>query len=336
MHRALALVLLAACTRSESAPPGTDPKAMTATTHTTRISELSPRRGATRLLLTKDRAVFLGRDHLTVTPLTDKGGSKLSIPIADAHALGMLGDDIVVGINATGKTALVRFAPGSTKGQSQGGILAVPNQGYGRIFATDKASEIFIGGPDAGLDRSRIDPDRIVPIQAVAWKADEQATFTSAGHGRVAFVQRDRIVRIGSDGTREEFKLSAFPIPAHLVAGPSDDTMWITEDKKLGLLELAHGEARVTRTVDLGALAFDLASGGDAAAVITATGNAAKMASELQVIGADGKLRWRAALPPNNPNMFVAASADRVAVQIGDELRAWNAKDGSPVALPAP
>ena len=333
MKRALALVFLAACTRSESAPPGPDPKAMTATTHTTRISELAPRRGASRLVLAKDRAAFLDRDRIVFTPLADK--PRVATPIADAHALGVLGADIVVATNALGKRALIRFAPGDTKGQPIAGIMSVPTTGYGGIFPGGKPNELFLGGPGIGLSRCRIDPDRVVPIQGVDWSAEEDATFTAAGRGRVAFAPSGAIVRIDGDGKREEFKLpAALPTPVHLAAGPNDDTMWFTGSDQLGVLELAHGEAHASKTVALGALAFALAAGGDVAAVITATGNAAKLTSELQVIGADGKLRWRAALPPNNPNLFVAASADRVAVQIGDELRVWNAKDGSSITLP--
>jgi len=55
------------------------------------------------------------------------------------------------------------------------------------------------------------------------------------------------------------------------------------------------------------------------------------MTSELLVIGGDGKIRWRAKLPANEPSLFVAASADHVAVEAGDALHAWRAKDGTAV-----
>ena len=332
--RTLVLAVLVACSRSESAP-GTDPKAMTPTTPTTRISELSPRRGATRLVVAKDRVAFLDRDRIVFTPLADK--PRVATPIADAHALGLVGDDVVVATTALGKSAIVRFAPGDTKGHPLDGIMAVPSTGYGSIFAAGKPNELFIGGPHTGLNRCRIDPDRVVPIQAVDWKADEDATFSSAGRGRVAFAQSGVIVRIGADGAREAFKLPAtLPTPVHLAPGPTDDSMWFTGRDELGLLELAHDEAKLVRTVALGALAFDLASAGDAAAVITAKGNAARFTSEIQVVGADGKVRWHAALPANAPNMFVAGSADRVAVALGNDLLVWNARDGAAIPLRAP
>jgi hypothetical protein len=250
-------------------------------------------------------------------------------PLADAHALGVLGDDVVVATNALGKKALVRFPPADPKGHRIDGIMSVPNTGYGSIFAAGKPTELYLGGPQIGLQRCRIDADRVVPIETVDWKADEDATFTTAGNGRVAFLANDEIVRLGPDATRATFHLpDAWVAPAHLAAGPTPGSMWVTQRDQLGLLALDAGHATVTRTVALGALAYRLASAGDFAAVVVASGHDAQLTSELLVIGGDGKIRWRAKLPPNTPEIDVAATADRVAVQVGDKLLAWTAKDG--------
>jgi len=315
------LAILIACSSSDGR---TEPNTMTPKTGT-RVSELAPQRGAPRLVLTKDRAAWLAGDHLVLTMLATK--QKTSVPLADAHAIGVLGDDIAVATNALGKRAIVRFAPGDAKGKSIEGVMAVPNTGYGSIFAGGKPNELYIGGPRIGINRCRID-DRVVPIQTVDWSADEDATFTAAGAGRVAFAQGDSIVRLGPDSAREAFK-SPIAAPVHLAAGPGD-AMWATEREELVLLALDHGQAKVTKTVPLGGVAYHLASAGDFAAVIVATGTAAKMTSELVVVCADGKIRWRAKLPANEPRLVVAANADRVAVQAGDELHVWRASDGTP------
>src|SRR5262249_49864803 len=172
MRRAMALAILIACSSSDGR---TEPNTMTPKTGT-RVSELSPQRGAPRLVLTKDRAAWLAGDHLVLTALATK--QKTSVPLADAHAVGVLGDDIAVATNALGKRAIVRFAPGDTKGKVIEGVMAVPNTGFGSIFAGAKPNELYIGGPRIGINRCRID-DRVVPIQTVDWSADEDATFTS-------------------------------------------------------------------------------------------------------------------------------------------------------------
>jgi hypothetical protein len=278
--------------------------------------------------VTKDRVGFLAADRIVFTNPGSK--QKIATPIADAHALGVLGDDIAVATNALGKSALVRFGPTDTKGRSLDGVMSVPNTGYGSIFAAAKPTEFYLGGPRISLERCRIDHDRVVPIQTVDWTMDEYATFTAAGQGRVAFVQSDAIVRLGPDAARATFHLpEAWVTPTHLAAGPNAETMWITTHDQLGLVTLDHDKASVTKTVALGALAYAVASAADFVAVVITDGDAAKFTSELVVIGADGTIRWRAKLPPNIPNIEVAASAEQVAVQVGDELFAWKSKAGT-------
>src|SRR5262249_62398310 len=113
-------------------------------------------------------------------------------------------------------------------------------------FAGGKPNELYVGGPRSGLNRCRVDADRVVPIQVVDWTAEEDATFSSAGTGRVAFVQGDAIVRLAGD-TREAFKLpDGWSAPVHLVAGSAADSMWITQREQLAVVALERGAARVT------------------------------------------------------------------------------------------
>jgi hypothetical protein len=336
MRRLLCLAMLLACNRPELSPSGSEAKPMSPTssppsspgTPPTRVSELAPRRGASRLAVAKDRIGFLAADRVVVTSLGTK--QQVATPIADAHAFGVLGDDLAVATNTLGKTGLVRFGAGDPKGRRLEGVMSVPNTGYGSIFAAAKPTELYLGGPQIGLARCRIDPDRIVPIEAIDWTMEEEATFTAAGQGRVAFVQRDAIVRLGPDAARASFHLPGpWGTPTHLAAGPNAETMWATDRDQLGLITLDHDQARVTKTVALGALAYAVASAADFVAVVLTDGPAAQFTTELVVVGADGTIRWRAKLPPNNPNIQIAASADQVAVQVGDALLAWKAKDGA-------
>ncbi len=319
---AVLLALALACHTSDSAP---EAKPMP-----TRITEVTPQRQPTRLVVAGTRIASLGTDQLTITETHPWHVDTIKLP--GARSIGVLDGDIAVGTrdDKTGATALVRFAAGDTKGTRIEGNLAIPTRGTGRIAAAGKPTEVFVAEEDY-VARTKLDGGKPLPVQLVEWKRDELRTFTPAGNGRVAYVEGDQLVVLGPADGKATFALGDWNVPTHIAAGPRDDTMWITAGDQVGLATLAAGTAKVSAPTTLGATAYHLASAGDFAAVLAASG-AGKLVGEVVVVGADHKIRWRAKLPPvATLEAFIAASPEVVAVQSGDQLFAWNAKDGTPI-----
>lgn len=312
----LFLLLAIACHTSESAPqakPMPDPK-------TTRSTEISPQRNPTRLVVAKTRIAFLGDQQVTLTETSPL--HTVTVKLAGAHSIGTLGNDIAVATLASGKTALVRFAPGDDKGVSRDGLLTVPAQGTGRIVDGAKLTELYMAKANE-LARQRVDADRIVPIQAIAWNADQLRTFAPMAGGRVGFVEGGDLVVLGPDDHRAAFALhDGWSVPTHIAAGPSDDKVWITSGDQVALGALASGKMQLGAPVALGAAAYHLASAGDFAAVLAASGEA-KLVGEVVVV--DGKVRWRAkpqALAPTrgerpDPSRATARQASMALMRLG-------------------
>jgi hypothetical protein len=329
MRAQLILVLAIACHTADS------PQAKPMPESTTQITQVRPQRNPTRLVVARTRIAFLGNDQVTLTETAPAHSVTVKLP--GARSIGTLGDDIAVATFAAGKTALVRFAPGSDTGAARDGLLSVPSQGTGRIAAGAVATEFYMAKPNE-LARERIDADRIVPIQVIAWKADQLRTFAPLAGGRVAFVDGGVIAVLGPGDHRAAFaEHPSWALLSHIAAGPAaagGDQLWITKDDQLALAALRDGAVKPGPPIALGAPAYHLSSAGDFAAVLAASG-AGKFVGEVIVVGSDGRVRWRAKLPAAAAmDAYIAASADVVAVQLADQLFAWHAGDGAPIALP--
>jgi hypothetical protein len=248
MRAQLLLVGALACHTSDSsqAKPMPEP--------TTQITEVRPQRNPTRLVVAKTRIAFLGTDQVMLTDT--RPAHAVTVKLPGARSIGTLGDDIAIATFAAGKTALIRFAPGSDAGTSRDGLLSVPGQGVGRIADGAKPTELYTAKASE-LARDRVDADRIVPIQVIGWKADQLRTFIPFRGGRVAFLEGGSLVVLGPDDHRAAFTQHAgWAIPSHIAPGPAGsdaDQVWITRDDQLALAALRDGAMQPGPAIALGA-----------------------------------------------------------------------------------
>ena len=296
---------------------------------TTVVKQLAPQTQGTHLVLAGARLAWL---HGGAIELRDLASHKrlAQVPVAGTVALAADGAALVAVTNDLAHRQVHVLELGAASATATDHAIANAAAFAGadrlhastdRLFAASKtALEIYKRTPGGELARY------------VGWKRDEAKTFTGAGDA-VYFHDGSGFQRVTADGKATPFASSDVS-PTHLAPGPAPDTLWATTAEELHLVQLASGAATITERIKLPGI-YHLAAAGDAAAVVAIEMRAgAPSKVTVSLIGRDGRVRWTADVPPPKQAVgWIAGSASHVALGFGDELHAWSAKDGAPVAL---
>jgi hypothetical protein len=353
---------------------------------------IDPELGPTELVVAGDRIAKLirnpqgdARNETMVVRKLSSGEVIVEIPLEKALGIGALDDGSVVAARenqSTRRESIERLAPGATKPESIPVSLAM--RAFGWLLAGgDEGGSDAVWFGDNRRDRSLTRLTLAAPTGALAratWRlpathhvelGPPPALFASGPRGSALYLEAGG--KIGqaipdgspgesakSRGTKKHWSLA--PIEGggsalHVVMGPSDDSVWVTDSERhIHLVTLEAKAAAVKKTVSLAGDVIHLARAGSNVAVLVVDPDPARGRDPvgkhgglrdqwyLEIIGTGGRQR-RIKLPEagqvpqlvggapssellSRPYNFVAASATHVAVSAGDALTAWRLGDG--------
>jgi hypothetical protein len=353
---------------------------------------IDPELGPTELVVAGDRVAKLIRDprgdtrnEVMVVRKLPGGEVIVEIPLEKALGVGALGDGSVIAARenaSTRRESIERLAPGVTKPESIPVSLAM--RAFGWLL--DGGEEGGAGAAwfvDNHRDRSLTRLALATPTGALAratWRlpathhfklGSPPAFFASGPRGSALYLEAGGKIgqaipdgspaeSVKTRGTQKRWSLA--PIEGagsalHLAMGPSDDSVWVTDNKRhIHLVTLERKVAVAKKTISVAGDVIHLARAGANAAVLVVdpdrargrdpVGQHGRLRDQwyLEIVGAGG-LQRRIKLPEagqvpqlvggapspevlSRPYNFVAASATHVAVSAGDALAAWRIGDG--------
>jgi hypothetical protein len=195
-------------------------------------------------------------------------------------------------------------------------------------------NEIWVSELPHGAARYRVG-ERVERLGTLSWPMSQWVTFSAAAESaRAHYYESGSIVRIGPANAREEFAVSVeIANPWHLAGGPRPGTVWATSRDTLFLVELDRRKARVLSRMRPGGEIYHLSAAGDLAVLLTVTMEVGAWKSvTLVALAPSGEVRWRRVLQvPERQEGWVAASADYVAVVLGQTLYVYSARESAPV-----
>ncbi len=169
-------------------------------------------------------------------------------------------------------------------------------------------------------------------------KVADRDPLTSLGDGRLVTTSSREAVRIVAFGKSElRLKTPARPV---LIAPTTGSRAWLTllypeafGSQVLLLLRLVDPLVTETRIDVSPGRIFDLATAGDAAAVVVDTQGKTEWERAIVVYEETGKERWRVSAPVHG-RAHLAMSKERVVYSLNDgTLLAWDASTGAPVEV---